>query len=121
MAIDHENGEVFFGTENGIISFRGTATQGAETQEKSVSIFPNPVRPNYGGPIAIKGLVENANVKITDTYGNLVFETNAFGGQAIWNGLNFNGERVSTGVYLVFITDEETGDQSAIGKILFIK
>ncbi len=121
MAIDHESGEVFFGTENGIISFRGTATQGAETQEKSVSIFPNPVRPNYGGPIAIKGLVENANVKITDTYGSLVFETNAFGGQAIWNGLNFNGERVATGVYLVFITDEETGEQSAIGKILFIK
>ena len=121
MAIDHESGEVYFGTENGIISFRSTATQGSEVQENKITIFPNPVRPNYNGPIAIKGLVENANVKITDTYGNLVFENNAFGGQAIWNGLNFNGEKVATGVYLVFVTDEEDTEQTAIGKILFIK
>ena len=121
IAIDDESGEVYFGTKNGIISFRSTATLGAEVQEKEITIFPNPVRPNYGGPIAIKGLINNANVKITDTYGNLVYETNALGGQAIWNGLNLNGERVATGVYLVFVTDEEMDEQTAIGKILFIK
>jgi len=121
IAIDHNSGEVFFGTDNGIISFRSTATGGSEVQDKKLTIFPNPVRPNYNGPIAIKGLIDNANVKITDTYGNLVFETNALGGQAIWNGLNLNGERVATGVYLVFATDEELENQTAIGKILFIK
>jgi len=121
IAIDHNSGEVFFGTDNGIISFRSTATGGSEVQDKKLTIFPNPVRPNYNGPIAIKGFIDNANVKITDTYGNLVFETNALGGQAIWNGLNLNGERVATGVYLVFATDEELENQTAIGKILFIK
>ncbi|MCK5847261.1 MAG: hypothetical protein KAG84_07475 [Bacteroidales bacterium] len=121
IAIDDESGEVYFGTENGIISFRSTATEGSENQESKITIYPNPVRPNYGGPIAIKGLIDNANVKITDTYGNLVYETNAFGGQAIWNGLNLNGERVATGVYLVFVTHEELEDQTAIGKILFVK
>jgi len=122
IGIDHESGEVFFGTENGIISFRSTATQGPDFQpENSITVFPNPVKPNYNGPIAIKGLVENANVKITDTYGNLVYETTALGGQAIWNGKNFSGDRVATGVYLVFSSDDITGEQTATSKILFIK
>ena len=74
---------------------------------------------NYAGPIAINGLVANANVKITDMAGNLVFETTANGGQAIWNGKNKNGEKPSTGVYLVFSTDVY-GAEKIVGKILFI-
>lgn len=121
IGIDDKSGEVFFGTENGIISFRSTATEGSEYQENNVKVFPNPVRPNYNGKIAINGLVTDANVKITDASGNLVYETTAFGGQAMWNGKNFDGERVATGVYFVFSTDEDTGEQSAIAKILFVK
>jgi ligand-binding sensor domain-containing protein len=122
IGIEPESGEVFFGTENGIISFRSTATEAPDYQpEESITIFPNPVRPNYNGLIAIKGLVENASIKITDTYGNLVYETTALGGQAVWNGKNFSGERVATGVYLVFSSDDITGEQTATGKILFIK
>jgi len=120
IGINGESGEVFIGTENGIISFRSTATEGLDYQEEEITVFPNPVRPNYNGKIAIKGLVENANVKITDMQGNLVYETTALGGQAIWNGKNFNGDRVATGVYIVFSTDE-TGEQTAITKIMFIK
>jgi len=77
------------------------------------------LKETYNGPIAISGLVSNANVKITDAGGNLVFETTANGGQAIWNGLNKNGERASTGVYLVFSTDLY-GEQKVVSKILFI-
>ena len=61
---------------------------------------------NYYGPIAIRGLVNNAFVKITDIAGDIVYQTTANGGQAIWNGLNKNNEKASTGVYLVFSTDE---------------
>lgn len=121
IGIDDITGEVFFGTENGIISFRSTATEGSEYQLNTVKVFPNPVRPNYNGKIAINGLVSDANVKITDASGNLVYETTALGGQAVWNGKNFNGERVATGVYIVFSTDIITGEQSAVSKILFIK
>ena len=52
--------------------------------------------------VKIVGLTENVNVKITDTGGNLVFETTANGGQAIWNGLNKNGERDGAGDSLAF-------------------
>jgi len=118
IAINNENGEVFIGTEKGLISYRSDATEGVAIQNNT-KVFPNPVKETYNGPIAISGLVSNANVKITDAGGNLVFETTANGGQAIWNGLNKNGERASTGVYLVFSTDLY-GEQKVVSKILFI-
>ena len=118
IVINPENGEVFIGTENGLISYRSNATEGVATQN-STKVFPNPVKETYNGPIAISGLVTDANIKITDISGNLVFETFANGGQAIWNGKNKNGERSSTGVYLVFSTDLY-GEQKMVSKILFI-
>ena len=118
IVINPENGEVFIGTENGLISYRSNATEGVTTQNNT-KVFPNPVKENYNGPIAISGLVTDANIKITDISGNLVFETFANGGQAIWNGKNKNGERSSSGVYLVFSTDLY-GEQKMVSKILFI-
>ena len=119
IAIDDTNGEVFFGTENGIVSFRSDATQGLDYQQDTVQVFPNPVRPEYVGPIAINGVYQNAEIRITDAVGNVVYEGKALGGQAVWNGKNFNGERVTTGVYFVFSTDEE-GAYTKVAKILFI-
>jgi ligand-binding sensor domain-containing protein len=118
IAINNENGEVFIGTDKGLISYRSDATEGVLIQSNT-KVFPNPVKETYNGPIAISGLVTNANIKITDITGNLVFETFAKGGRAIWNGKNKNGERSSTGVYLVFSTDLY-GEQKMISKILFI-
>jgi hypothetical protein len=118
IAINQTTGEVFFGTEDGIVSYRGDAILG-ESQHNNVSVYPNPVRETYAGPIAIKGLVDNANVKIADVSGATVFETTALGGQAIWYGTDFNGERVATGIYIVFSVNTE-GDQSFATKILFI-
>ncbi|MFW6218578.1 MAG: T9SS type A sorting domain-containing protein [Bacteroidota bacterium] len=118
IAINHESGEVFFGTEKGIISFRSDATKGA-TDFSDVYVFPNPVRENHQGPITITGLVSDVNVKITDVSGNLVHESTALGGQAIWDGKNLDGRRVKTGVYLVFCTNED-GSQTHVTKLLFI-
>ena len=118
IAIDGKSGEVFFGTANGIISYRSTATEGAEEFDE-VLVFPNPVKPGYEGLITIKGLITNANVKITDITGNLVFETRAEGGQAIWNGKNLSGEKVHTGVYLVFSTNED-GSKSNVTKLMLV-
>ncbi len=118
IEIDDNTGEVFFGTARGIISYKASATKGQE-EFQEVYAFPNPVRPDYHGDITIRGLVTNVNVKITDISGNLVYETTAKGGQAIWPGTNFNGQRVRSGVYLVFCTNED-GSKTHITKILFI-
>ncbi|MFH1936793.1 MAG: T9SS type A sorting domain-containing protein [Bacteroidota bacterium] len=112
------NGDVFMGTDKGVISYRGSATQGTETMD-DVYAFPNPVKEGYSGIIGIKGLVTNAQVRITDISGAVVHSTKAEGGQAIWDGTNLNGKRVKTGVYLVFASDEK-GKEKVVTKILII-
>ena len=118
IAINHDNGEVFIGTDKGLVSYRADATEGASFQDK-IKIFPSPVESNYRGLIAIDGLTANANVKITDISGGLIFETTANGGRAIWDGKNKNGKRAATGVYLVLSTNTN-GSEKVVGKILFI-
>jgi hypothetical protein len=118
ITVNKKTGEVFFGTDKGIISYRSTATEGGDTFD-NVYAFPNPVRHEYEGPIAIKGLTTNAEVKITDITGNLIYQTTALGGQALWDGKNFKGERAHTGVYIVFCSDTD-GKQTFVTKILFI-
>jgi streptogramin lyase len=118
IQINGETGEVFFGTDRGILSYKSTATEGGPTNS-NVVVYPNPVREGYAGVIAIKGLVSNADVKITDVSGTLVYATKAEGGQAIWSGYNFDGRKASTGVYLVFATDDQ-GEEKMVTKILFI-
>lgn len=118
IAINQKNGEVFIGTDKGLISYMGEAIEGKATYD-SVYVYPNPVRETYDGPVTITNLVENSEVKITDIVGNLVFRTTSLGGQAVWDGRNLNGRRVKTGVYLVFCNDEN-GEETHITKLLFI-
>jgi len=118
IAIHPTTGEVFFATPEGLVSYRERATEPNDFF-KDVYVFPNPVRENYNGDIIVTGLIGDVNVKITDISGNIVYETTSLGGQAVWNGKNFSGRRVSTGIYLVFCTNED-GSQTHVTKLLFI-
>jgi ligand-binding sensor domain-containing protein len=118
VAIDGKTGEVFFGTAKGISSFRGTATEAAETKS-SVLVYPNPVPPGFSGNIGIRGLPENSTVKIIETSGRLVYQTRSLGGQAIWNGFDYQGRKAASGVYLVFAVDD-TRLEKLVAKIVFI-
>lgn len=119
IGINNTTGEVFFSTENGVCSFKSTATGGGEKNEK-VLVFPNPVPHNFLGTIAIRGLVDNAYVKITDINGQLIYSTKALGGQAIWDGKNLSGEKTATGIYLVFCTNAD-GSETTVARILYEK
>ena len=118
IAIDEKSGEVFLGTENGLISYKGDAKAG-EDSYNNVYVYPNPVRETYDGPVTITGLITETDIKITDISGNLVYKTTSLGGQATWDGKNLNGNRVKTGVYLVFCNDK-LGNETHITKLLFI-
>ena len=119
IVFNKENGEVFFLTDWGICSFRGTAIDPDVVKQK-VIVFPNPVPPGYAGVIAVKGVPENSWVKITELDGRLVFQTRSLGGQAVWNGRNYKGEKITSGAYLIFISNESNTEQLAT-KIFFIK
>ncbi|MFM6993808.1 MAG: two-component regulator propeller domain-containing protein [Sediminibacterium sp.] len=116
IGIEPTDGDVFFFTENEIISYKGDATESAINQQK-IKIYPNPVAPNYYGPILIKNLVNNALVKITNLNGHLMMQTRALGGQAIWNGRDQYQHKVASGIYLVFVRDD-AGNEKGVGKIM---
>ena len=118
VAINGENGEVFFSTANGLISLMGNATEG-EGAFHNLYVWPNPVRENYQGDITIDGLTEESTVRVTDVAGNLVYKTTSIGGRALWNGKNGKGMRAGTGVYLIFCANRD-GSQSKVIKLLFI-
>ncbi len=113
-------GELFIGTDKGLQSYRTTATYAFATPQEDIHAFPNPVRPDYDGHIAIKGFSRNALVHITDAAGHTVFSTTSNGGQAIWNGCTNDGKKVASGVYYVFASSDD-GDIRSVTKILIIR
>ncbi len=124
IAIQAKTGEVFIGTDKGIISYWSDAADpdngGDGDEEPKVGIFPNPVLPGFDGQIGISGLATDARVKITDVSGNMVYETNAEGSLATWDSFDINGAQVSSGIYLVFSSTEE-GEEALIGKVSIIR
>ena len=121
LALQHATGELYIGTDKGLVSYTTDATRGAsEYEEEKVYAYPNPVTPDYNGPITVVGLKANSNVKITNTAGRLVAEGTSLGGSFTWDGKTPQGQRVATGVYYVLGTDEE-GQEGIVTKILFIK
>ena len=85
ISINSQNGEVFFATAKGLISWMGDAT-GSEPTFQHLYVWPNPVRETWHGDVTIDGLTENADVRITDIAGNLVYKTVSNGGRAVWDG-----------------------------------
>jgi len=119
MSIDHTTGKIYFATEKGMVAFNANATTSADNLE-NVIIQPNPVRPNYSGNIIIKGLVDGANIKITDISGNLVDENTVKGGTYEWNQTAFGKHKVASGVYIVMITTKD-GEESTIEKVMIVR
>jgi ligand-binding sensor domain-containing protein len=115
--IDPVTGDVYFSTDKGLIAFRSTATEGKEANDDKLFIYPNPVPSGFEGMIAVRGVAENADVRFTDISGQLVYRTKAFGGQAVWNGKDYTGRKVQSGVYLVFVVNKD-GTEKATGKFM---
>jgi len=113
-------GELFIGTDKGLQSYRATATYAYGEPQEEIYAFPNPVRPDYDGPIAIKGFSRNALIHITDAAGHTLFSTTAHGGQAVWDGRTNSGDRVASGVYFVFASSED-GSVRSVAKILVVR
>lgn len=121
LALHHPSGELYIGTDRGLIAYTTDATRGeVEYDDNKVYAYPNPVTPDYGGLITVAGLKANSHVKITNTAGRLVAEGTSLGGSFTWDGKTPQGQRVSTGIYYVLGCDEE-GREGVVTKILFIR
>jgi len=118
IAIDPSNGMVYFGTDNGIVSYMNEAVNGKESYNE-VYAFPNPVQPGYEGVITIANLVDDSTVRITDVSGKLVYQGISLGGRLVWNGRNIYNDKVKSGVYIVYATNKD-GSETVSTKIMII-
>jgi hypothetical protein len=117
--INGQTGEVFFVTENGMVSFQSTATD-ANDNLANVVVYPNPVRPGFDGTVKITGLMDEVNLKITDIEGNLVHETTSEGGTAEWDTTAFGKYKVASGVYMIFIASKD-GGETKVKKVMIVR
>ena len=135
IALDFVNGLVFIATDRGLVSFDSGGSSTSSTLEDSY-VYPNPVRPSFNmdiEKIKIAGITDNINIKITDISGNLVAEANSNvnsryngfnlevdGGIAYWNGKNLANRTVSSGVYIVMLSNLNTYETKVL-KIMIIR
>lgn len=118
LAYDAESGDIFIGTDLGLQSYRTLIVAGEEDY-KDIHAYPNPVKPEFKGPIHIRGLLDQSIVKISDESGNFVWETKSIGGQIEWPVTNFAGTRVSSGIYIVYAAPAN-GELKAVTKVMVI-
>jgi hypothetical protein len=119
MEFNQLTGELFIITDEGLVSYRTDASFDDEDYE-TTTVFPNPVKPDYFGPITIQGIRYDSDVKITDIAGNVVYQTTSNGGTATWNGKTLTGEDVTSGVYLIW-TATNTGKDRKVGKVAVVR
>lgn len=121
IAINGATGEVFIGTEEGLVSYQGNATTPVSSFDKDlVKVFPNPVRPDYDGVITIRGLMSSSNVKIVNAAGRLVHEGTSTGGMYTWDGKTKSGKKAGSGIYFILAADSE-GNDGVAAKFAIIK
>jgi ligand-binding sensor domain-containing protein len=121
LAIQHNTGEVFIGTDKGLCSFMSDATEVAEEMTKdNVYAYPNPVRPDYTGLITITGLTYNASIKIVSSNGTLIREGRSNGGSFTWDGCDLDGKKVASGVYMVQTATAE-GKKGTVCKVAIVR
>lgn len=119
IEIDGITGEVFFATDKGLVSFKGTSTKPSDNLE-NVYVYPNPVRPGFAGTVKISGLTNKAVIKITDIEGNLVYETTSEGGTIEWDTMAFGKYKVASGVYMILISAQD-GIDTTVKKVMIIR
>lgn len=115
IAVNSSTGSVFIGTSLGLIEYGGDATEPENGLYKSnISVYPNPVNPEFEGPVTITGISDNSIVKIVNTNGSLIYQDFSNGGTFTWNINDKNGRTVPSGVYHAIITDKENSRSISI-------
>ncbi|MDO5655590.1 MAG: T9SS type A sorting domain-containing protein [Flavobacteriaceae bacterium] len=119
IAVDNTTGMVYFATDKGLMAYKGDAKDTGDSFGQVIA-YPNPVRPGFHGEITIKGIAENADVRITDVVGNLIYKTRSSGGIVKWNQTNLKGQKVASGIYLVLMINAD-GTETATAKIAIVR
>ena len=105
LALNDDNGLLYIGTADGLMTFQTGTGSGSVSELDGVYVYPNPLRPEYPDGVTIAGLQAGCSVKITDTTGRLLYQTESVTTEVKWNARGADGNRVASGVYAVAVYD----------------
>jgi hypothetical protein len=111
---------VYVTTPDGLYEYFSDSSP-AEPNYSNIYAYPNPVRPEFGGDVIIKGLMDNSLVKIADASGNVLAQMKSTGGMVTWDCCDQYGNQVKTGVYLVFCSQANGSGNAVVTKIAVIR
>ncbi len=121
LTANESTGEVFIATDKGLCSYTSNFADNSNGMTKdNVWAYPNPARPGYSGAITVTGLENGATVKIVTSNGTLVNEGSASNGEYKWYGIDLNGKKVVSGIYMVEVATSE-GDKGVVCKIAIVR
>ncbi len=119
IAVSDITGEVFIATDLGLVSYQDVS-KGASSKMKDLKVFPNPFSYDRHSQIIIDGLVDDTLLRVLGVDGTVVTSFATSGGRVSWDGLDYAGNRLGTGVYFVVSTDND-GREKGIGKVVIIR
>lgn len=119
ISVNDESGEVFIATDLGLVSYQDIPKKPVNKMEE-LKVYPNPFQYNRHNEIIIEGLSESTSIKILGVDGFVVNEIQTQGGRISWDGYDYNGNRLGTGVYYV-VAYEDSGRERGLGKVIIIK
>lgn len=119
ITINDDTGEVFISTDLGLVSYKDLAITPVNKMD-NLKVFPNPFSYSRNNQIVIEGLSEITDIKILGVDGTVVQEIETRGGRVSWDGLDFRGNKLGTGVYFV-VSLERDGSEKGVGKVVIIK
>jgi len=111
-------GEYFFGTTKGLVVASSMFVQPLDNFQ--ISVFPQPLHLPKDQRLIIDGLAMDAEIKILTLSGEIVRTITTKSKKTFWDGKDYNGNYVSTGVYLL-VAKSLTTKESAVFKIAVIK
>ena len=116
VAFDAESGQTYFSTPKGI-SILNTPFADPKEDYSSIHIYPQPFNPDVHEKVIIQGLMDNSSVKILTISGVLVKEltfvdNDVQGYEAQWDGRDKEGDVVGSGVYILYLFNEDGASAS---------
>ncbi|MEA3288500.1 MAG: hypothetical protein U9Q77_14165 [Candidatus Marinimicrobia bacterium] len=111
IAFDPISGQTYFSTPKGI-SILNTPFADPKENYSSIHIYPQPFNPTIHEQVIIQGLMDHSSVKILTISGTMVREltSQAYevqGFEAHWDGRDTGGDLVGSGVYLLYLFNED--------------
>lgn len=121
IKVHPQTGRVYIATDKGVCCYISDATEGEDKLMKdNIIVYPNPVEPDYSGPITVRGLVRDSEIKIVAPNGQLIISGQSAGGTFTWNGCDSRGRRVASGVYTI-LANTHDGKKAVAARVTVIR